>query len=76
MAQFVFPTYRVFRIELPQPLARAGFRAVIRKRALPPGRYRVGALVRWRGSVYVTYLKRTIEIEPGSSPTRTTGERG
>ncbi|MBW1687716.1 MAG: hypothetical protein JRS35_21990 [Deltaproteobacteria bacterium] len=74
--QFVFPTYRVFRIELPQPLARAGFRAVIRKRALPPGRYRVGALVRWRGSVYLTYLKRTIEVEPGRSRPRTTGERG
>jgi len=64
--EFVFPTYKVARIELPQPLARAGFRAVIPKRALPPGRYRVGALVRWRGSVYLTYLKRDIAVEPST----------
>ncbi len=62
--EFVFPTYEVGRIELPQPLARSGFRAVIRKRALPPGRYRVGLLVRWRGAEYLTYLKRTIEVRP------------
>jgi hypothetical protein len=64
--EFVFPTYKVGRIDLPQPLARSGFRAVIPKRALPPGRYRVGALVRWRGAVYLTYLKRTIEVGPGA----------
>jgi len=73
---FVFPAYKVVRIELPQPQARSGFRAVIRKRALPPGRYRVGALVRWHGAEYLTYLKRAIEVEPGKSRPRTTGPRG
>jgi hypothetical protein len=65
--EFVFPTYKVARIELPQPLARAGFRAVIPKRALPPGRYRVGVLVRWLDAEYLTYLKRTIEVDPARS---------
>ena len=70
------PTYEVVRVDLPQPLVHAGFRAVIPKRALPPGRYRVGALVRWRGAVYLTYLKRAIEVGPGRSRPRTTGRRG
>jgi hypothetical protein len=74
--QFVFPAYEVVRIELPQPLARAGFRAVIPKRALPPGRYRVGALVRRHGAEYLTYLKNPIEVGPRRSPPRTTGRRG
>ena len=74
--EFVFPAYNVVRIDLPRPLARSGFNAVIPKRALPPGRYRLGALVRWRGSAYLTYLKRVVEVEPGSSRPRTTGERG
>lgn len=74
--EFVFPAYKVGRIELPQPLARSGFRAVIRKRALPPGRYRVGALVRWHGSEYLSYLKRTVEVEPGSSRPRTRAAPG
>jgi len=64
--ELVFPTYKVGRIDLPQPLARCGFSAVIPKRVLPPGRYRVGALVRFHGSVYLTYLKRTIEVRPGA----------
>jgi hypothetical protein len=73
--EFVFPTYEVVRIELPQPLARSGFRAVIRKRSLPPGSYRVGALVRWHDGVYLTYLKRIIEVEPGGFRHRTTEAR-
>lgn len=46
----------------PRRLLHSGFRALVPKRAVEPGRYRVGILVRREGRLYLTYLEEPIDV--------------
>jgi hypothetical protein len=67
-----FPALEVLRVDLPQHseraarrMAPAGFHALIAKRALAAGVYRLGVLVRRDGAEYLSYRQAPLVIFPG-----------
>ena len=70
----VFPAVSVARGDLDEQdpatsaRARTGFRALVSKQALPPGRYRLGVLVRRAGREHLSYALRPVDVRPAGVP--------
>ncbi len=70
----VFPARSIPRVDLPagrpeltRHLLMSGFRAIVPKQALRPGRYSVGVLVRRGGREHLTMLRRQVSVAPGAA---------
>lgn len=68
---YVFPAVTVVRADLDREdpaqlrsLAESGFRVLVSKQALAPGRYRLGVLVRRGGHEHLSYQRRPVEVRP------------
>jgi hypothetical protein len=68
---YVFPAVTVARADLDREkpgqlrgLAESGFRVLVSKQALAPGRYRLGVLVRRGGHEHLSYQQRPVEVRP------------